>query len=87
MASHPDCTFATYLLNGIREGFRIGFDRSCPLFSVKANMRSAAEHTEVVSQYLSEEVAAGGVLGPFSVEEAKAASWHISKFGVIPKRH
>lgn len=50
-------------------------------------MQSASEHPEVVARYLREEVEAGRVLGPFSKAEAVAASWHISKFGVIPKRH
>ena len=41
----------------------------------------------MVSQYLREEVELGRVLGPFSIAEAMVASWHISKFGVIPKSH
>lgn len=27
------------------------------------------------------------MLGSFSKEEAEASSWHVSKFGVIPKQH
>ena len=87
LEGYPEQRIANYLLFGIREGFRVGFNRSSPLRSAKSNMKSAAEHPEVVSRYLSEEVKEGRVLGPFSMEDAEAASWHISKFGVIPKRH
>ena len=80
-ASHLDRAFTSYLLHGIKEGFRVGFNRSFPLRSAKANIRLAAEHPDVVSQYLREEVELGRVLGPFSLAEVTAASWHISKFG------
>lgn len=84
---HPDQAFTEYILSGLRHGFRIGFNRSCPLRAAKHNMQSALEHPEIVTCYLEEEVKAGRVLGPFSREEADDAGWQISKFGVIPKRH
>ena len=31
LASHPDRAFVRYLIGGISEGFRIGFNCSCPL--------------------------------------------------------
>ena len=87
LADHPNPLLAGYLLRGISTGFRIGFDRSKPLRSATSNMHSVREHPEVVNQYLRDEVRLERVLGPFTVSEAKAAGWHISKFGVIPKRH
>ena len=51
------------------------------------NMQSARDHPEVVSQYLAEEVAAGRVLGPLPDEMGSGSSWHVSRFGVIPKPH
>ena len=64
LEGYPEQCIANYLLFGIREGFRVGFNRSSPLRSAKSNMKSAAEHPEVVSRYLSEEVKEGRVLGP-----------------------
>ena len=72
------------MVNGIREGFRIGFDystHSCK--RARKNMSSALNHPEVVNKYIAEECAAGRLLGPFN--PASLPSVHISSFGVIPK--
>ena len=37
---HPDRGFADYVLCGIREGFRVGFDRKQPLSPARRNMPS-----------------------------------------------
>jgi hypothetical protein len=60
--------YAQYLLRGVRGEFRISFNRQLALQSAPKNMRSAAEHPEVVSEYLAEEVAAGRVVGPLPEE-------------------
>ena len=49
-------------------------------------MQLATQHPEIVSKYLAEEIVAGQLLGPFSLEMAQSACWHISRFGVIPKQ-
>ncbi len=54
LAKHPDREFADYLVQGIRDGFRIGFDyanHSCKRAS--RNMSSALERPEVVRDYLA----------------------------------
>ena len=84
LQGHPDQRYVDYILSGLRHGFRIGFSRSS-LRAAKRNIQSALEHPEVVTRYLEEEMKAGRVLGPFSREDADAAVWQISKFGVIPK--
>ena len=85
LAAHPDREFATYILQGIEQGFGIGFDhaqKSCrPAMS---NMLSATEQAEVVRAYLDKEVALGRVVGPVSLQAAPANA-QISPFGVIPK--
>ena len=85
LAAHPDREFATYILQGIEQGFGIGFDhaqKSCrPAMS---NMLSATEQAEVVQAYLDKEVALGRVVGPVSLQAAPANT-QISPFGVIPK--
>ena len=73
------------LIEGISEGFRIGFDHSQKLRSAKRNMRSATEHPDIVQKYLCEEMQEGRVAGPF--QPGEVTGLHISRFGVIPKRH
>ena len=43
-----------YIVRGIREGFRIGFNRrECECKSAKGNMGTAEEHGEITLSYLS----------------------------------
>lgn len=59
LVSHPDQERASYLLNGLRNGFRIGYnykENTCRPY-VK-NMASAALHPQVVEEYLSKECSA-----------------------------
>ena len=80
LRNHPDKNFVRYILAGIHQGFRLGFQhQSSSLLPAKANMHSARSNPIVVSDYLEKEVATGQVLaqveGPIQ----------ISRFGVIPK--
>ena len=88
LRDNPDREFIAYLLQGLREGFRIGFDysRVTLLRPAKANMVSAGEHPTVVTQYLLDECANGRVIGPLGREAAEQVR-QISRFGVIPKGH
>jgi hypothetical protein len=87
LEGHPDRRFRDYILQGISQGFRIGFDHqtgSAPR-SCRRNMRSAYEHPEVVSEYLAQECRTARVLGPFP--SSPLPQLQVSSFGVIPKRH
>ena len=87
LEGHPDRRFRDYIVRGIRQGFRIGFNRrsgSAPR-ACRRNMRPAYEHPEVVSEYLAQECQAVRVLGPFPA--SPVATLQISSFGVTPKRH
>ena len=83
LLTHPDRQFVDYLLDGMKNGFRIGFDYSSKTVGAKRNMKSAHQHPEVVQKYIDNEVRLGQVRGPLKPEEA--AGVHISRFGVIPK--
>ncbi len=86
LKDHPDKQFAQYVLTGIAEGFRIGFDyvwAECR--SAQSNLRSAESNPDVVETYLQEEVALDRVVGPWP--PGKFPSIQISPFGVIPKGH
>ena len=83
LADHPDKNYVGYLLKGIKEGFRIGFNRQVKLASARKNMLSAVEHPEVVDEYLLKERKRGVLLGPFQRKDMPEVV--ISRFGVIPK--
>ena len=75
-----------YILSGIKEEFRIGFDygnASCR--SAKCNLLSAETNPDVVTAYLQEEVKLGRVLGPLQVGSIPGVQ--VSPFGVIPEGH
>jgi hypothetical protein len=49
LKNHPDQEYREYILRGIRDGFRVGFDRhACKLSSARKNMHSAEENAQVV---------------------------------------
>ena len=86
LRAHPDKIFASYIVEGICEGFRIGFQHDQRTLRPKQrNLLSAYEHPYVVSEYLAEELKHNRILGPLS--GTQIASIHVSSFGVIPKRH
>lgn len=73
-------------MEGLKEGFRIGFDyagHTCT--PAKRNILLASHHSEVTKEYLKEECTLRCIIGPFDGEKAKGI--HISRFGVIPKPH
>ena len=83
LVSHPDQERA-YLLNGLRNGFRIGYnykDNTCQ--PRRQNMSSAALHPQVIEEYLSKECSTGRIVGPIPPQEFPFVQ--ISSFGVIPK--
>ena len=89
LRGHPDREFVDYLLDGMSQGFRIGFNRAFGhLKSAKRNMVSASAEPAVIEAYLAKKRAAGRVVGPLVAEGDLAASCiHTSRFGVIPKPH
>ena len=64
LRAHLDRKYIQFLLEGIQQGFRIGFDysnHSCS--SVSSNMKSASVHPESIDKYIREEVEAGRIIG------------------------
>ena len=86
MLTHTDQSFVTYVLDGLQNGFRVGFNpASVSLKSASQNMPSASLQPLVIDDYLYTELAKGRVAGPFS--SPPLPHLHISRFGVIPKKH
>ena len=64
LRNHPDKEYTEYILKGIQDGFRVGFNRNfCTLSSARKNMHSAEENVQVVDDYLESEKHRN-VLGP-----------------------
>ena len=53
LRGHADRWLVKYLLEGIRQGFHIGFRHDQECKKAKSNMKSAVGNPEVVDQYLS----------------------------------
>ena len=85
LAAHPERAYRDYLVDGIRDGFRVGYDysRSLAIRRSASNMLSAREKPEVVRDYLAKECADGRILGP--LDPTQFPFVHTSRFGVIPK--
>ena len=84
LADHPDAEFAQYLLKGMAEGFRIGFDRAARCRSAKRNLRSTREHPEVVDAYLERVVQLRRVV---RLQGVDVPDVQVSPIGVIPKHN
>ena len=84
LASHPDQCFRKYIVSGLRDGFRVGFDYAHYCRRSKHNLLSATDQPQIIRDYLAEECAAGRVVGPLSLENHSAV--HISSFGIISKK-
>ena len=73
-------------MDGLQNGFHVGFNTaSVSLKSAAQNMSSASLQPSVIDDYLHRELAKGHIAGPFS--SPLLPHLHISRFGVIPKRH
>ena len=83
LAGHPDCDFAEFVIRGIREGFRIGFDYSCHLGeNIPKNMRSASENPDRIDRYVRAEAQERRL-----IRLVGAAPVQVSQVNVIPKPH
>ena len=83
LSTHSDQALAQYILEGLTEGFRIGFMWGSPLRSASSNMQSATQHPTIISDYLQKEKSLERLLGPFTSAEVPLHT-HINRFGVIP---
>ena len=83
LSSHPDSEYVSYILRGLEQGFRTGFDYS--RFGCRRARRnmSARQNASVVDEYLREEESLGRVVPV----KASGRGVQISPFGVIPKSH
>ena len=84
LSHYPDRVKANFVLQGIKEGFRLGCDKPVILKSARRNKLSAYQHSSVINAYLANKVRLDRVAGPFDTPPVQ--DLHISSFGVIPKK-
>jgi len=84
LSNHPNQPQVAFVLDGLRNGFRLGFHHSRKLKSATTNKLSAKPHPDVIDRYLANEVSLGRVAGPFS--SPPLPNLHISSFGLSPER-
>ena len=82
LRGHPDRAFVDYVVNGIKEGFRIRFNRSCPLKSACSNLPTP--QGSLVQDYLSREVSLSRMV---TWTSPNMDQLHISPLELISKRH
>lgn len=83
LAIHPDTQFTQYVVDGIKKGFRIGYQHgSARCAPATGNMASASQHPGPVVDYLEKELAANRVV---NVPHEFQKGIQVSRFGVIPK--
>ena len=80
---YPDQSLRSYIVEGIRYGFRVGYNYDAIRRPSKGNMKSALDNPEVIRDYLHMELKEGRIVGPLDPE--KHPDIHTSRFGVIPK--
>ena len=86
LRSHPDQEFVSFIVNGLADGFHVGFSPGSPLApSSTRNHPSSRANCQIISSYIREEVSLGRMVGP--IPEDVALSWgvHCSPIGLIPK--
>ncbi len=54
LSTYPDRQFRRYIVDGIKWGFRIGFNYDHPLRSTGRNMHSVKSYPEAIEEYLAE---------------------------------
>lgn len=86
LATYPDQDMANFFMQGLTNGFRIGYRYgNGHLKSATKNMASAILHPKVVEEYIANEVSLSRVAGPYRKHMIKGGQ--ISRFGVIPKHN
>ena len=85
LAGHLDASFRAYILDGLANGFRIGFDYArATCKPSRSNMASATANVDVINQYLEQECKAGRLAGPM---QSQVDRFQVIPLGVILKAH
>lgn len=84
LTTHPNQELVAYLINGLKHGFDIGFNKHSPLLSTHTNLKSATDHTHDVTTAICKELVRGHTCGPFATMPIK--NLHCSPLGSREKK-
>ena len=86
LQTHPNQDLVHFFLDGISQGFRIGFNSSTQsLHSAHKTLQGVTLHPEIVYEYLQNKLALNRVCGPYLRHQCSMVQ--VSRFSVIPKSH
>ena len=83
LQSHPDREFVAFIMEGLTNGFFIGYSQGTGLRSASHNHPSSLANTGIVDGYIQEEVAARRMLVLILLPLVDAI--HCSPIGLVPK--
>ena len=86
LKDHPDKEFAMYITAGIKQGFRLGYQRREGSHLQQASGNMSTPEPELVTNYLDHETSLGRMI---RVKEGSKPTGkiHISPMGMIPKKN
>ena len=64
LRNHPNPKLVAFIMDGLHNGFKLGFNHSQNLKSAKWNKPSAYKHPAVIDEYLANKVSLGRVAAP-----------------------
>ena len=83
LIAFPDQEFVDYLISGLSDGFRIGFEGLDVDFTAP-NLKSALENVPLINLYLENEISLGRIAGPF--DSKPMFPFRTNPIGVVPKK-
>ena len=83
LATHPDREWVRNLIVGIRSGFHLGLHPNAVCQSSSSNRPSAGLHSQVVADYIHQQVQEGHMIGP--LDPACCQGVTVNSIGVVPK--
>ena len=83
LQDHPDKIYVQWIIKGIQQGFRIGFDHCCSCYPANTNLRSQVP--QIILEHLSKEVSLDRMHCYPLGSEPKGTQ--ISPIGAIPKKN
>ena len=82
MSRHPNEDIRSYVVSGLAQGFRVGFNHAHELRSAWWNMLSADAYPTVVQSYIDKERKVRRIIDPLG-----APNVHLNRIGVILNGH
>lgn len=83
LESHSDRSFVRFILEGLRRGFRIGFNKKKGSLDQRRGNMSKCKNKQLVSSYLERELSLGRMAVIKGVDQQLV---HTSPIGLIPKK-